>query len=289
LSLDDALPETRAARRAFDRARQFESACFIHDEARSRLYERLELVRLDPKVAVDLGCATGRGAAGLAARYPAARVLAVDSSLPMLRAAAAGAAEGVRAVAGDAAALPLRSASVDLVLANLVLPWCRPDRLLAEAARVLGDGGALLFATLGPDSLQEVRAAFAAVDDCIHVHAAFDMHDLGDLALAVGLAEPVLDVDRIEVTYSHVAALVRDLRAVGAVNVAGGRRRSLTGRRRWGRFVERLPHRPDGRFGVTVELILGQAWGRGAVVRRGSSAGEIRVPISRIERRSEST
>jgi malonyl-CoA O-methyltransferase len=289
LRLDDALPETRAARRAFDRAREFESACFIHDEARSRLLERLELVRLAPAVAVDLGCATGRGAAGLAARYPAARVLAVDASLTMLRAAAAGAADAVRVIGGDAAALPLRGGSVDLVLANLVLPWCRPDRLLAETARVLTDGGALLFATLGPDSLQEIRAAFAAVDDRIHVHAAFDMHDLGDLALAVGLAEPVLDVDRIEVTYADVAALVRDLRAVGAVNVAGGRRRSLTGRRRWGRFVERLPRRADGRLAVTVELILGQAWGRGAVARRGSSAGEIRVPISQIKRHSEST
>ena len=285
LSLDDALPQARAARRAFDRARAFESACFIHDEARTRLLERLSLVRLKPTVAVDLGCATGRGAAGLAARYPGARVLAVDSSLRMLRAAAAGAPEAVRVLGGDAAALPLRAACVDLVLANLVLPWCRPDRLFAEAARVLTNGGALLFATLGPDSLQEIRAAFAAVDDRIHVHAAFDMHDLGDLALAAGLAEPVLDVDRIAVTYADVAGLVRDLRAVGAVNVAGGRRRSLTGRRRWSRFVERLPRGGDGRFAVTVELILGQAWGRAPVARPQSGSSEIRVPIERIRRR----
>ena len=289
LSLDDALPERRAARRAFDRAHAFESACFIHDEARARLLARLELVRLEPNVAVDLGCATGRGAAALAARYPGARVLAVDSSSNMWRASAAGAAVTVRVVGGDATALPLRGGSVDLMLANLVLPWCRPDRLLAEAARVLTDGGALLFATLGPDSLQEIRAAFAAVDDRIHVHAAFDMHDLGDLAVAAGLAEPVLDVDRIAVTYTHVAGLVRDLRAVGAVNVAGARRRGLTGRRRWGGFVERLPRGPDGRFPVTVELILGQAWGRGAVANRTLPAGEIRVPVSRITRHSEST
>jgi malonyl-CoA O-methyltransferase len=154
---------------------------------------------------------------------------------------------------------------------------------------VLTDGGALLFATLGPDSLREVRAAFAAVDDRIHVHAAFDMHDLGDLAMAAGLAEPVLDVDRIAVSYADVAAFVRDLRAVGAVNVAGGRRRSLTGRRRWGRFVERLPYGSDGRFAVTVELILGQAWGRGSAAKPKSPAGEIRVPVSRIKRHSEST
>src|SRR5688572_28138035 len=242
-------------------------------------------MRLTPHVAVDLGCATGRGAAGLAQRYSGARVLAVDASFAMLRSAVASAMPSVSALGGDAEALPLRAGCAELVLANLVLPWCRPDRLFAEAARVLADGGALLFATLGPDSLQEVRAAFGAVDDRIHVHAAFDMHDLGDLAVAAGLAEPVLDVDRIEVTYADVAGLVRDLRAAGAVNVAGGRRRSLTGRRRWGRFVERLPRGTDGRLAVTVELILGQAWGRGPVAGPRAGSSEIRVPVERIRRR----
>src|SRR5688572_29567617 len=246
-------------------------------------------MRLTPHVAVDLGCATGRGAACLAKRYSGARVLAVDSNLAMLRSAAAGAMPSVSALAGDAEALPLRAGCAELVLANLVLPWCRPDRLFAEAARVLADGGALLFATLGPDTLQEVRAAFAAVDDKIHVHAAFDMHDLGDLAMASGLAEPVLDVDRIEVTYAEVAGLVRDLRAIGAMNVADARRRSLTGRWRWGRFVERLPRGADGRFAVTVELILGQAWGRGVAALPRSGTSEIRVPLAKVKRRSEST
>jgi malonyl-CoA O-methyltransferase len=288
LSLDDALPDKRAARRAFDRATSFDSACFIHDETRARLDARLDLVRLAPAVAVDLGCATGRGAKLLAARYPAATVLAVDRSLPMLEAAAAHVPPG-RRVLGDAEALPLRATSVDLVLANLVLPWCRPDRLFAEAARVLTDGGALLFATLGPDSLQEVRTAFGAVDDFIHVHAAFDVHDLGDLAVAAGLADPVLDVDRLEVTYADLGGLVRDLRAVGGVNLAGGRRRTLIGRHRFGRFVERLPRNAEGRLAVTVELVFGQAFGRGTA--RGASAvgGEVRVPLTSVGRRSEST
>jgi malonyl-CoA O-methyltransferase len=290
LSLDDALPEKRAARRAFDRAREFESACFIHDETRARLLGRLELLRLTPQVVLDLGCATGRGARALAARYPGARVLAVDSSAGMLRAAGGLPGSGsVSVLGGDAERLPLAAGSVELAFANLVLPWCRPDRLFTEAGRVLAEGGAFLFATLGPDTLREVRAAFAAVDERIHVHAAFDMHDLGDLAIAAGLAEPVLDVDRVEVTYADVAGLVRDLRAVGGGNVAGGRRRALTGRRRWGEFVERLPRRADGRLAVTVELILGQAFGRGAVRGARSPAGEIRVPVSGITRRSEST
>jgi malonyl-CoA O-methyltransferase len=284
ISLDDALPEKRAARRAFDRARNFDAACFVHDEARGRLLERLELVRLEPRVVVDLGCATGRGANALVARYPAARVLAVDSSPGMLRLAAANGGNAVAVLGGDAERLPLRSHCADLVLANLVLPWCRPDRVFAELARVLSDGGAVLFATLGPDSLQEVRAAFGAVDDRIHVHAAFDLHDLGDLALAAGLAEPVLDVDRLAVTYSDAASLVRDLRDAGAVNVAGGRRRGLTGRTRWRQFEAGLA-RTAGRFGVTIELILGQAWGRGPR----PPPGEVLVPLDRVRRRSETT
>jgi malonyl-CoA O-methyltransferase len=284
LSLDEALPEKRAARRAFDRARGFDTACFLHDETRGRLLERLDLVRLEPQLAIDLGCATARGAIALAARYPAARVLAIDSSSGMLRAAAANTVSAVAVLGGDAEMLPLRSHCADLVLANLVLPWCRPDRVFAEAARVLAEGGAMLFATLGPDSLREVRTAFGVVDERIHVHAAFDMHDLGDLALAAGLAEPVLDVDHLAVTYAELAGLVRDLRAAGAINVAGGRRRSLTGPKRWQRFAAGLAP-AAGRLAITVELILGQAWGRGP---RGGR-GEVLVPIDRIRRRSEST
>lgn len=287
LSLDEALPEKRAARRAFDRARDFAGASFIHDEARTRLLARLELLRLAPRLILDLGCGLGRGASALAARYPKALIVALDSSRSMLRAAAASTDRAFAVVGGDAEQVPLTAHRAELVLANLVLPWCRPDVVFAEAARVLAADGVALFATLGPDTLKEVRQAFASADDRIHVHAAFDMHDLGDLALAAGLAEPVLDVDRLEVTYTDLAALVRDLRAMGAVNVAGGRRRGLTGVERWRGFERALVATAGRRFGVTVELILGQAFGRGPVPRGDrSEAGEILVPIERLRRRT---
>jgi malonyl-CoA O-methyltransferase len=290
LSLDSALPEAGATRRAFDRATGFDDASFVHDETRRRLLERLDLFDLAPRVALDVGCATGRGAVALAARYPSARVLALDSSTGMLRAAhrSARALPSVAAVGGDAERLPLCDHSVQLILANLVLPWCRPPSLFAEAARVLEDGGLLLFATLGPDSLREVRAAWGTVDSSLHVHAAFDVHDVGDLALAAGLAEPVLDVDRIEVTYSSVATLVADLRSCGGVNVAGGRRRGLTGPRRWHAFERALVGGGDGaRFAITVELVLGQAWGGGPkATRRGQEPGEIAIPVATLRRRA---
>jgi malonyl-CoA O-methyltransferase len=145
------------------------------------------------------------------------------------------------------------------------------------------------FATVGPDSLKEVREAFAAVDDRIHVHAAFDMHDLGDFALAAGLAEPVVDVDRVEVTYADATALVRDLRATGGVNVALGRRRVLTGRKRWQAFEQRLGPPVGERLSVTVELIFGQAFGRGpSRPRRPAEPTEVRIPVGRLKRPSES-
>jgi len=291
IGLEQALPNKRATRRAFDRAKQFDTASFIHDAARDRLLERLGLVSFTPGVVVDLGCATGRGAAALAGLYAEARVVAVDASAGMLRATAARRGGGVAAVGGDAEQLPLRSHCVDLLFANLLLPWCRPDVVFAEAARVLEPGGVVMFATLGPDSLAEIRRAFSSVDAGIHVHAAFDMHDLGDLAMRAGLAEPVLDVDRLTVTYAEPAILWRDLKAVAAANVAGGRRRALTGRDRWRRFERALAPVPGERFAVTVELIFGQAFGAGptATRRRAGGATEIAVPVERIRRMTEST
>ena len=288
IAAHEALPAPGEARKLFDRASaSFRAASVVHDEARDRLLRRLEYVRLSPETIVDIGCADGRGARALATRYPDARVVAVDVSRAMLKLAARTLRmHGNAAVlGGDAERLPLAGNAAQLMLANMVLPWCRAESLFAEGARVLSDGGLLLFATLGPDSLQQIRRAWAAVDDRIHVHGFFDMHDLGDLAVAAGLREPVLDVDRIELSYRDVGALVRDLRDCGGVNVAAGRRRTLTGPGRWKRFERAvLAHKRDGRFPITVELIFGQAWGAGVQRRPAEAPGEIAVPAAGIGR-----
>jgi len=255
------LPERKAALRAFDRASAgFGSGCVVHDEVRRRLLERLDWMRIDPAVIVDVGCATGLAARALAARYPAARVVGVDPSRGMLRAARAECdAARIAIVGGAAEALPLRDRSVGLAFASSSLPWSDPQAAFAELARVLEDGGLAVFATLGPDTLIEVRRAWRTVDDAVHVHAFVDMHDLGDLAIRAGLAEPVLDVDRLTLSYRDVAAFVRDMRAWGAVNAAAGRRKTLTGPGRWRRFAAAL----GCPFDVPVELGLGHAGGTG--------------------------
>jgi malonyl-CoA O-methyltransferase len=151
-----------------------------------------------------------------------------------------------------------------LVFANLILPWTLPDRVFAECARVLRPGGLALVTTLGPDTLIELRRAWTRVDERIHVHGFIDMHDIGDLAQRAGLVEPVVDVDRLTISYASLAALVADLRATGSANSAAGRREGLTGRARWQAFEAAFREQAEaGRLAVTIELVFAQAWGAG--------------------------
>lgn len=285
LAAELALPEPSRARVRFDRAaRSFASASFIHDEARRRLLERLDAFKLEPGTLVDLGSALGAGAAALTRKFPDARVLALDLSREMLGRSVQG---SFTRVAGDAGKLPFGDRSIDLLFANLILPWLRPEALFSEARRVLKPEGLILFSTLGPDTLVELRRAWSEADDTIHVHAFWDMQTLGDLALGAGLEEPVLDVDRIKLSYPELSGAIRDLRACGATNSAAGRRRGLTGRGRWQRFVEALWREQGegrrGRLSLTIELIFGQAFGARAASRR-SAAGEVVVPLDELKR-----
>lgn len=259
------LPDRRAALIRLQRASTtFDSADAIHSEARARLLARLPLFDLSPRRVVDLGAATGKAAAELATLYPDARILATDfcRHMAIRSRTRCRRLDGVATICGDAERMPVRDNSIDLVFANLLLPWCDPGEVFQESARVLRDGGLLLFTTVGPDTLAEVRQAWSEVDDGVHVHGFVDMHDLGDMANRSGLAEPVLDIDRLTVTYPDVSGLVSDLRACGATNVAHGRRSQLTGRSRWNAFRKRIEAQRTGvGLSISVELIFGQAWG----------------------------
>ena len=87
--------------------------------------------------------------------------------------------------------------------------------------------------TFGPDTLRELRAAWAAADGGTHVSGFRDMHDIGDALARAGLSEPVLDVERLTMVYPDVAAITRDLKVIGAHNATAARARGLTGKGRW--------------------------------------------------------
>ena len=196
---------------------------------------------------------------------------------------------GWPAVCADAARLPFRQGAFGLVYSNLMLQWAPDlDQVLAEFRRVLANGGLLVFSTFGPDTLAELRSAWACADDYTHVNRFVDMHDVGDALVRSGFAEPVLDLEHFTLTYPDLRALMGDLKAIGARNVTAGRSRGLTGRGRLAaaeREYERW--RREGRLVSTWEVIYGIAWVPRNARDREAPAGpdEVRIPAERIGRR----
>jgi malonyl-CoA O-methyltransferase len=257
-------PDARSVRRSFDRAAAtYEAAAVLQAQVRDVLLERLDLTRLEPRVVLDVGAATGQGARALKQRYPGARVIAVDSSACMLRLAARRRRwfRSFSLVRADAQRLPFADASVDVAFSNLLLPWCDPDALFAELRRVLAPRGLLTLTGLGPDTLKELRAAWAAADTHIRVGEFIDMHDLGDGLVRAGFAAPVLDVERYTLRYADVQGLTADLKAMGARNAAAGRLKGLTSPRKLAAMQTAYEgYREEGRLPATCEVVFAQAW-----------------------------
>ena len=184
----------------------------------------------------------------------------------------------------DAERLPLANGSADLVISNLMLQWCDPDAVFAEFRRVLAPQGLLTFSTFGPDTLRELRRAWAEVDSHTHVHQFIDMHDIGDALVRGGFASPVLDVERYTLTYPDVRRVAADLKATGAHNATMGRARGLTGRRQFAAVetaYEAL--REDGRLPATYEVVFAHAWTPDTDVRRSTPDGWPTVSLDDIK------
>jgi len=275
-------------RRSFDEAaKTYDTAAVVPSEIRNRLMERLDFVKLQPKVVLDLGAGTGHSSKALKVRYKSAEVLAIDLA-PRMLAEADRQQSWLRKfhrIAGDAHRLPIKDASTQLVFSNLMLEWCHdPDAVFQEIRRVLQPGGLLTFATLGPDTLRELREAWRKLDACPHVHRFIDMHDLGDALMRAGLAEPVMDTERLTVTYPHLDALLKELVASGSSNLADGRTRGLTAKGQLESLRQALrPASEQSALSVTVEVVYGHAWA-GELRPRSRAGGEVRIPVSNVTR-----
>jgi malonyl-CoA O-methyltransferase len=276
-------------RASFDAAAgDYDAVAVVQAEVRRRLLERLDLFRIHPTRILDVGCGTGHGAHALLKRYRGADLLALDLAPRMLEATRRQRPwfRRLDAVCADAAALPVADASADLVFSNLMLQWCdAPDRVFAEFHRVLRPGGLALFTSFGPDTLKELRAAWRAADDHVHVSRFVDMHDLGDALVRAGFGQPVMDMEHMTVTYPDVRSLMRDLKTMGARNATAGRSRGLTGRQRLAAVeahYEALRH--QGRLPSTWEIVYGHAWASPPPADR-AGPGEVAIPISRLGRR----
>ncbi len=280
--------DRRQMRRNFGAAAaSYEHHDALQREVQTHLLDRLTLYQAIPQRVLDVGAGTGRGSALLKQRYPKAEVIAIDLALPMLRAAKqhSGWLKPFARVCADASALPLPDHSIDVLHSNLCFQWVDDlPPLFDECMRVLKPGGLLVFSSFGPDTLIELRRAWAEVDQRPHVSRFLDMHDVGDALLASGLRDPVLDVFRYTLTYSEPRKLLEELRGLGETNADRTRQRSLTGKHRYQRMLQAYEAmRIEGRIPATWEVVSAHAWGPPMGQPRRVGGGEIAsFPIDRL-------
>jgi malonyl-CoA O-methyltransferase len=245
-------------------AQTYDSAAALAREVGARMGARLDLVKIAPQRVADIGCATGDGIRELQQRYGKAMPLALDFALPMLHAVRARTprlqrltGRGPRLINADVRALPLAANSLGLVWSNLMLHWLDdPLPALRELHRVLEVGGLLSFATLGPDTLKELRATAQKVGAGDTAKRFLDMHDLGDMLVAAGFGDPVMDTEMITLTYPSPQAFLADQRHLGVRDALLGRQ----GWRAWRRLLRAWPRDAAGRLPASFEIVYGHAW-----------------------------
>ena len=283
-----------AVRRLFAHPPHCADSQFLRREIAARMLERLALIRLSPTSMLDAGCGEGQDLLGLQQAFPNAQLLAIDASVGMLLQAHASGAQsqsgmqklfsrllGSRPASAHAAALacadfaqlPLPRASIDFLWSNLALHWHpQPHQVIKEWARVLRTDGLLMFSCFGPDSFIELRDAFAALGLRDRVLSFVDLHDYGDMLVSAGMATPVMDMEKLTITYPSAERLLADVRAFGG-NPLFGRPRGLDTPRRWQRLVNALEDRRDsaGQIPLTIEVVYGHAF---RPEPRATSAGE---------------
>ena len=275
-----------SVRRAFSKAAsRYDKVAVLQREIGQRMLDRLHLVRLKPATVLDLGAGTGVATVALEKIYPKAQVIALDFAFPMLQQTRrrGGLFRKPSCLCADLEQLPLADASVDLIYSNAAIQWCNDlDRVFPELQRVLRPGGLLMFTTFGPDTLQELRAAWSEADGYAHVSRFLDMHDIGDALMRAQFSDPVMDVDRMTLTYSAVEELMRELKILGAHNVASGRQRALTGK---GRLIAMKASyeqfRRNGLLPASYEVVYGHAW----APLQSQQSGVTLVSLDRIGRR----
>lgn len=279
--------DRRAMRRRFaGAAATFSEADFVHERCADGLLQRMAPLSCEPELVVDLGSGTGTLTRKLSKHFPKAQVIALDSCLPMLDVARRRRfwQRPLDALVADVTALPFRSQSVDLITANLVLPWLdAPDRWAQEIQRVLKPDGVVFFSSLGPASFAELRTAWANIDEQRHVANFVDMHDLGDSLGRAGLRDPVLDTDFLNLSYRSPEALWRDIKNSGCGNSLADRRPTLTGKGRLAAVTAQL--RALEPLQISLELVYGHAFGN-TIVANSSTNGEVRVNIGTVSTRT---
>ena len=274
---------------SFNRAAaEYEKHAVLQKLVAERLLERLDLIKLSPQDIADAGCGTGISSQQLSQRYPSASVYQLDIAWQMLLQAKRKSRRFFRkcfCVCCDVEQLPLRENSLDMIFSSLMLQWCNDlEQTFRNFNNALRSQGLLVFATLGPDTLKELRASWAEVDDHVHVNTFFDMHDIGDTLVRAGFAEPVINVEHISMNYSDALTIMKELRQLGAHNINKERGKGLMSAKKLARVQEAYKKFCIGQhLPATYEIVYGHAWV--PLPQTTDSVQQAVFPISQLRKR----
>jgi len=274
---------------AFNRASvTYDAAAVLQQEIASRLLERLEWIKIQPRIIIDLGAGTGQGTLALVKKYPNAKIIALDIAeqmlvfarnkfysqtnkglLNQLRNKLTAKLKQVNYLCADAESLPIASQSVDLIFSNLAIQWCENTQLLFnELQRVLSPTGCLLFSTMGTDTLTELKQSWLAINQEPHVNNFVDIVEIGDAMMQSGLADPVMDSERIVMEYTQLLDLFRDLKQIGAHNHLQNRSKGLMTKTKLKAMQQAYEQfkLSNGKYPASYEVVYGHGWGRDLTV-----------------------
>lgn len=252
--------------KAFNKkAAEYELAAKVQQEIGTRLFERLQYLKIAPKRILDLGCGPGAFSRELSLLYPKAQIVGLDLATGML--VEAKKKQSWRRkwslVAADMKSMPFATGMFDLVFANQVIHWGNPlHQIFRELNRVMSVNGCFMFTTLGPDTFKELKTAWSGINTHAHVNEFADMHDVGDFLMTEHFLEPVMDMELLSVHYQTLHALLNALKTQGVRNINPQRNQGLTGKTSWRKFESNYAalQTPQGKYPLTYEVVYGHAW-----------------------------
>jgi len=220
-------------------APHYDAAADLQREIGDQLFAKLTTIKKhQPKIVLDLGCGTGAYSQKLAQQFPSAQIIGLDIASGMLQ-VAKDKNPLLSGVCADAEALPFKDRSIDLIFSNLAIQWCQCyEQLFSELQRVLISGGLCFISTFQQGTLRELKTAWQAVDDCVHVNEFSYTEKLREMTLEAGLSSIDVQHQSLVKYYAGVKQLTQELKDIGAHNMNHGRPSGLTGKRKLHQLLE---------------------------------------------------
>jgi malonyl-CoA O-methyltransferase len=236
----------------------YDSVATLQRTVGKELLHSIDVAKLTGTL-LDLGCGTGFLTGELLAHSNHETTIALDIALSMLQTTQAKLTNqrNIVYMCADAEHLPLAGQSIDSVFSNLALQWCSNlDAVFTDIKRALKPDGQLVFSTFGPQTLHELKSAWAGVDNYNHVNAFYSETQLQQFLLRAGFENSQIKSKLYTSRYDSVWTLMQELKHLGAHHVIAGRNKKITTKTAMQQMVSAYEkYRVSGQIPATFEVI----------------------------------